>query len=169
MGYLLLSTSYNTYQEASKAQSWPTVHGRIISSKLLITPAVGVRDVNYFYRPDVQYEYTVDQRKFQGRDLTVRNRSMGRKESENIVAKYSKEQTVTVYYLAEDPTVSVLDPNNTSDSIPLLVMGLCFLIIPPILVLLIAGRDLLPMNFRFWWRIKFGDLRENKFTNEDDR
>ncbi len=93
---------------AYQSSRWPTVKGMISES--------------YVYsdedsdRPRVKYRYTVDDKEYSNKVVTLKQRSdtQSLKNSETIVSNYPEGSSVTVYYHPEKPGYSVLEQGRGS-------------------------------------------------------
>jgi hypothetical protein len=117
-GYLLaFHVGRPAMKKAEASEGWPTTTGVVTHSEV-------ARDHDSdgtMYRPDVEYEYTVDGQDYVGNTITV-----GAKVSTNVaggaqkkVNEYPVGKEVKVHYDPDDPAESCLEPGvRASASIP---------------------------------------------------
>ena len=97
--------------QASRAADWPTVEGRVDKAE------VGVREgLSTLYFADVEYDFTVADRNFHGRRLTIGppEKDGNRANVEAVLANYAVGQTVNVHYDPANPGEAVLEPRLAS-------------------------------------------------------
>jgi hypothetical protein len=128
-------------QNARASASWPTAQGRI--TRMEVTHSTDSEGGDS-YRPEVAYEYLVNDRSYESYTIKFGENSYGnRREAEEIAARYPVGQSVPVYYDPADPERSVLEPGVSLGSYIVLGIGVLFvaisLIVGPI-ALIFRGR-----------------------------
>jgi hypothetical protein len=95
---------------ARASQSWPQTQATIIRFDVEQFDRKGVA----FYRPRVEYLFTVDGKPFTGTRLSfVSNDAPSRSAFGDLAVKYAVQTQHPVYYDAADPTQSTLDRSNS--------------------------------------------------------
>ena len=128
---------------AAVSKSWPGVPGVVEESSVEINPPSPsgprqAQDAKTTYGARIRYRFTVDGRNYQGDRIGLGDYSASYKgRVDEVVARYPKEGTVTVYYKPGNPAECLLEPGVQFQSWLLPVVG-C--------VLLAAGS--------FWLRSK---------------
>lgn len=94
------------YSYASKA--WPSVPGKIIKSEIGIWKSDG----KTHYEPDIAYTYSVDGKSYSSSKITVGDPAIDNNitPAKRMQAEYPVDKEVDVYYDAELPASSALEP-----------------------------------------------------------
>jgi hypothetical protein len=109
--------------KAAMSKGWPTVPGKVISSKVEADPGKG----GTVYSPDVDYSYTVNGTAFISDRLTFGRVNTGNPApAQVVVGKYPVDREVTVFYSPKDPTLAVLEPGIHGATWPMAIIGLFF-------------------------------------------
>jgi hypothetical protein len=94
------------FMKAQAAKSWPKAAGTVTKSVVMRKESGKIQ-----YVADVQYEYTVDDKKYQNDVVRVRGNSTDSKSTvEKIVSKYPVESKIDVYYDKSDSSDALLEP-----------------------------------------------------------
>ncbi|HNR02085.1 MAG TPA: DUF3592 domain-containing protein [Anaerolineaceae bacterium] len=133
IGFILLGVVF-MYRAASgrlkskKAQSWPLVKGRVVSSEVLeerFRSATGKATIAFV--PVVSYEYTVNGTTYTGSVVIFGETTYDYITASRICEKYTPESEPNVYYNPADPQDSVLLPQAT-EGLRSLIPGIFFII-----------------------------------------
>lgn len=123
VGFILFFSARSLYR-SSTSTNWPTTVG-IVTKSFVDEESVSLGEgVSYFrYTPKVRYKYTVDGKRYTSDLITYYPRSFRRNslrdtlfppsahiKAEQVTSRYHEDQAVTVYYLADDPSLAVLNP-----------------------------------------------------------
>lgn len=131
----LLWWGWNILQDARASASWPTVDGRVTRSEVTESTDADGADT---YRPEVTYEYQVDDRSYENSTIKFGENSYStRRRAEEIAANYPVGKRVTVAYDPNEPGQSVLEPGVTGGSYIVLGVGAVFVAVS-LLILIIA-------------------------------
>ena len=91
---------------ASRSNSWPSAQGRITRFDIETFDRKGLP----YYRPNVQYSFSVDGKDYNGSRLSFRGYdSPSRADIEEMGVKYAAGTQHPVYYDGADPTQSVIE------------------------------------------------------------
>ncbi|MCJ7625033.1 MAG: DUF3592 domain-containing protein [Anaerolineaceae bacterium] len=105
MGLYYLFLSIWNPRQAEEIKNWPTTEG-----ELIVIRQLGKR--GWMNNIEFRYEYKVDNKEYTGRNITLfPNTIFGRERIEEIHAKYSEGQTVTVYTNPKNPKKAMLETN----------------------------------------------------------
>jgi hypothetical protein len=102
MGVFVALVLRRRWQLARASESWPSAEGRILSSTI-------VKHEGSF-TPKISYEYSVKEEKFTGDEVNYNGLETDQETAAAYVAKYPAGLTVRVFYDAEEPQTSVLEP-----------------------------------------------------------
>jgi hypothetical protein len=86
-----------------QSRKWPSVNGTIVSAEITAGSGRGLR-------PEVTYRFTVSRQEYTGNVIQFGLRGGSRGSAEHILAPYMIGSPVLVYYLPDNPRVSVLQP-----------------------------------------------------------
>ncbi|MBL6991628.1 MAG: DUF3592 domain-containing protein [Bacteriovoracaceae bacterium] len=124
---------YSTFDLARSSNSWPSVAGEIVGSSLSTstsTDSKGRRSTTY--RANIVFKYTVNGKNFRtntpwigAADTSSSNRSG----AQSTVNKYQVGAQAKVFYNPKQPSVAVLEPGVTFDSMLLLLFGGIFFLV----------------------------------------
>lgn len=113
-------------QYARASNSWPTVQGTVLSSRVESHRKTSGRKHRHrktVYRADVRYSYTVDGNPFTSNVVWFgQGESSSRSRAAEIVRYYRPGAKVQVFYKPSDPGVAALRPGGSRG--PLLTLGL---------------------------------------------
>ena len=129
LGGLSVWAAYHTLANGWASESWPSVDGIVIESKLdSSTQSNGAeRESTTTYFPHVTYNYTVNGDSFDGYEIAFSGySSTDRSEVEAVLARYPVNQVVTVYYNPDKPNRSVLEPGVRAFPYGFLLGGVLF-------------------------------------------
>jgi hypothetical protein len=126
--------------EANDSLSWPQVEGKVTHSKVRATTTT-TRDrskpinqrehTSVSYSADIEYEFVVDGKTYQGTRLTVITEQFGSRDfAEATVEKYPVEARVTVSYHPDNPSQCVLEAGSWGGTGFLLALAGAFIGIP---------------------------------------
>ena len=112
------------------SKSWSSTQGVVLSSRVSSSPGLDV-----IWHPVVTYQYTVDDRAFEGDVIAFHSLSgprvggSNRADVQEMADGYAVGTTVEVYYDPQDPAVSVLQPGASYTNIFGPVFSLVVLVI----------------------------------------
>lgn len=111
VGLLTFATLYK-YFEVRIASRWPTVPGRVVSSKVVQRKAGGIgadeKDVELRNFAEVTYEYAVQGRRHRASRVSI-GEDLGNYRVEETLAKYPEAARVMVFYNPTNPGEAVLE------------------------------------------------------------
>lgn len=97
-------------EEAVASKEWPTVEGTITRSELAKSRD---SDGNTMYSANVNYDYIVDGKQYDGSSIRVVDGTTSVKSGvKKTVRKYKEGSSVTVHYDPEFPNTAVLEPGT---------------------------------------------------------
>ncbi len=116
---------------AKKSESWPAAEGKILSSEIeRRTSSSSNGGSSTTYHAEVEYEYTVDGKKYYGDRVSFgQYGSSDRGHASGIVNIFTAGKEVPVYYDPENPGTAVLDTNTGFGSWIMLIVGSVFAVI----------------------------------------
>lgn len=100
--FWLVALSYHIYK-GIEIESWPSAKGVILSSS-----AKSLKNNIERFVLDIKYQYEVNNKKFQGRNISIMNPKFSRSETDEELNKYEKSTRVLVYYEPDNPANSYL-------------------------------------------------------------
>jgi hypothetical protein len=112
--------AYRSWQ----SQSWPTIEGHIIESRVEREKSIGDSVDQQQYKAIVRYQFTVE-----GTEYTCDRVAFGigtsnhRSDASRIVDEYPESRTITVHYSPEDPNDAVLEASIGGFAIITLIVG----------------------------------------------
>ena len=110
LGLILVIVSITSKKKAKAAQSWPTIPGVILSSRVDIhTSRDSDGDRNTTYEPVVAYQYTIMGRDYTSSRIAFGSNTFSRKKSDEIIARYPVSQPVMVHYNPDKPEYAALE------------------------------------------------------------
>ena len=119
-------------EEAEASKEWPSVEGVITHSDLIKSRD---SDGNDMYSANVQYEYSVENKKYSDSGIRVSDAKTSVKSNvKKTLRKYAVGTTVTVYYDPEFPNTAVLEPGTGFLFGMLLKLPLLFCIVSVLMV-----------------------------------
>ena len=108
--------------KAQAAKSWPQAPGTITKSEVVRKDMAKIK-----YLADVQYTYTVDDKKYDGDVVRLRGNTKDSKGAAGkIVNKYPVEAEVEVFYDEDDPSDAMLEPGADFVSYVIMISPLVF-------------------------------------------
>lgn len=136
---LCLFLGVPTLSGAKASESWPTVDGVVIESRVESKRSSG-KNNGTTYKAIVVYDYEVDGQPYSsgriwfGSDISTSNQAQMR----NTTKQYPKGQTVKVHYDPENPLEAVLQPGAFWSSYFMIVFGSVFAFIGGAVLLVAA-------------------------------
>ena len=119
-------------EEAKASKEWPSVKGIITHAELIKSRD---SDGNDMYSANVQYEYSVENKKYSDSGIRVSDAKTSVKSNvKKTLRKYAVGTTVTVYYDPEFPNTAVLEPGTGFLFGMLLKLPLLFCIVSVLMV-----------------------------------
>jgi len=133
LGFILLGGVFmygaiNGRLKSKKAQSWPVVNGRVISSEVeedRYRSTTGKATISYV--PDISYEYNVNGKDYTGKTVIFGTTTYDYLTASRISEKFAPESTPRVYYNPANPQDSVLLPQAT-EGMRSLIPGIFFIV-----------------------------------------
>lgn len=123
VGAWIMSYGVKGLWNAGTSKGWPTVPGKVISSKVA---AVGQKG-GTVYSPDVRYSYTVDGTPHTSNHIRIGGVNTGNPSpARHVVDRYPVGREVTVYYSPKKPTFAVLEPGIHAATWPITLIGFLF-------------------------------------------
>ena len=111
-GFYLVRYAYNLSKETKNSMSWPFVKGHILDVRLEEYGKAGHQN----YDVGITYEYAVKSKTYKGDKVHLTTMSDKSKiEAENIIERYKKGSTVSVYYNPGNHSRAVLEPGVIKD------------------------------------------------------
>lgn len=108
-GVLLFVDGLGPFLAGGASLEWPTIEGEVISSEIVTNG--GRRTVKY--RAAIQYEYSVNGRKYSSDKVTIMPTKGTRDKAQRQVNKYPVGKTISVHYDPNEPEFAVLEPGRT--------------------------------------------------------
>lgn len=137
LGFLALLRAMRARQKSKLAQTWPTTEGTILESALKEEPARNaIGNINLAYVLQVQYEYVVSGKTYQGDRVSFGTPAFNYITGSNLLENYEEGTKTSVSYNPENPAESVLAPKTTV-GMPSPVLGI-FLIAAGVIVGLLS-------------------------------
>jgi len=110
LGLFLVILSIITKKKAKAAQSWPTIPGVILSSRVDVhTSRDSDGDRKTTYEPVVAYQYTIMGREYTGSRIAFGSNTFSRRKCDEIIARYPVSQPVMVHYNPDKPESATLE------------------------------------------------------------
>ena len=114
--------------KSKKAQSWPHVKGKVLSSEVTEDRYLNpTGKATIAYTPDVVYEYNVSGQKYTGKNIVFGQTNYDYIVASRISEKFAADTTPLVYYNPANPSESVLVPKST-EGLRSLVPGIYFIV-----------------------------------------
>ena len=125
LGLVLLAFFVSARRYSKQAANWPSVPGKIISSSVESYQKRVDHTLTTFYRPAVEFSYTVHGLEYRGRQIKLGMDVDGSQDyAEKVTAQYPEGNTVDVHYDPADPSVSALEnPTGATWIVALLSLG----------------------------------------------
>jgi len=127
-GYFVFHLSMDAYHMGQASETWPTVQGGVIYSKVVTSHNSKGRTL---YRPDIQYAYRVDGKEYKSNKIKAAGTTSSSDSSRayESVSQYPAGRSVTVHYNPVKPWVSVLQSGIASSTYWLFVFGGLFMFV----------------------------------------
>jgi hypothetical protein len=132
IGLYLVWYGYSSYRQSQASVSWPTVAGKITTSKVTIQEDA---DGEPCHIGDIEYLYVVKNKEYRNNDVVLGPSACSESEANKIVQKYPARAEVKVFYDPGQPEVSSLEPGANSGSIVFIILGLIWTAITSLLLL----------------------------------
>jgi len=111
MGYLLaIYLGMNAYHMGKVSESWPTVQGSVLQSKVVTSHDSKGRST---YSADVQYAYRIGGKEYKSNKIDTRAGTWSSSDSSDAyeeVNQYPIGRSVAIHYNPDKPWVAVLEP-----------------------------------------------------------
>jgi hypothetical protein len=139
IGGIALYFGVESLVRARASLAWPRVEGKILSSKVERHESTGNKGKRRTtYGAKVLYEYSLDKNIYHGSRVAYGDYSSSDPgHAQGIVNRYPPVSTVHVYYMPNDPSVSLLEPGVKAQAWFLPVFGLVFFCVGNLLALLL--------------------------------
>jgi len=125
-GFLSLMGTRDLLQ-AKKSVNWPCAEGKIVSSD--IKKSTGDKG-GTTYHADIVYKFSVANAVYDGTMVAYGDYgSSDSSHARSIVNRYPKNQTVTVYYMPDNPKRCVLEPGLKGQAWTVPILGAVFFIV----------------------------------------
>jgi len=127
---------FQEWRNARATRRWPVVSGRVVASKVGSFKGRSSNHTETFYDPLVEYEYTVDDKTYQGKQIAmgVRVSSRTREVAERRIAAYPVDTPVQVSYDPANPGQAVLEHRVAGGGILLFVAAFIFVVLGVLLL-----------------------------------
>jgi len=131
LGILLMFSWIQSMQMARASKSWPSVSGKITSSKVMkvleSTDKKGKK--HYTYPAQIKYNYTVEGQNHVGSRISFGDYSSNTPgHAEGIVKNYPAEKNVRVYYDPDFPVQAVLERRVGFGNFITVIVGILFVL-----------------------------------------
>ena len=158
-GYFVSHLAMNAYHMGQASETWPTVQGGVIYSKVVTSHDSKGR---MQYRPDIQYAYRVDGKEYKSNKIEAAGTSSSSDSSSayESVSQYPAGRSVTVHYNPVKPWVSVLQSGIASSTYWLFGFGGLFMFVGAWIALSVIARVLLGVGML--GILTFAWLKRNK-------
>ena len=116
--------------KARASETWPTAMGKVTRSEVIVEEDKD-GEGSTWYNPVVAYAYNVAGETVEGSRIRFANMRRGsRKKAEEILARYSAGETVTVRYNPEKPNEAVLESQKPGPLYLVMALGgLIFIVV----------------------------------------
>ena len=123
IGILISLWGYKILEDAQKSEDWPTVEGRVMSSKLKSHNNSRWNSITYSVQ--ILFKYTVQDKVYLSDKFSFeQTRSKDLTSVRRIVDGYPAGKYVQLFYDPDNPGVAVLDPRPKGRSYVLLGVGI---------------------------------------------
>ncbi|MEP6984862.1 MAG: DUF3592 domain-containing protein [Chloroflexota bacterium] len=140
---VLIFSMLRSARRAKASYSWPTTTGQILVSNVHSRRSSSSNGTHHtVYEPKIQYEYTVDGKRYQSKQLSYSVVAGTSAESwaQGIVDRYPQGSSVQVYYNSSKPSEAVLEHAGTGGSLALVfILGAVEVLLLVLLVLALTG------------------------------
>jgi heme/copper-type cytochrome/quinol oxidase subunit 2 len=127
IGVLLFFIAHNKRKKAKAAQTWPSVPGQVVESRIEQFQKQDENDKWYTaWRPQIVYNYAVSSRPFQG-NLTSSGYS--RQQAEQTVARYPVGCQMPVFYNPLNPAEAMLERTSATGYIFMYILAGVFILV----------------------------------------
>ncbi|HKS86736.1 MAG TPA: DUF3592 domain-containing protein [Pseudolabrys sp.] len=110
LGLVLLMFFIGSRRYSKQAANWPSVPGQIVGSSVESYQKRVDRTLTTFYRPAIEFAYTVHGLEYRGRQIKLGMEVDGsRAYAEKVVAKYAAGSAIDVHYDPANPATSALE------------------------------------------------------------
>jgi hypothetical protein len=118
VGLLATIAFSSSRQQGLSAGGWPQADARVIDSGMDVQTRHRNGQKVKRFKPRVSYEYEVGGERYTGDRIKygVASATISKLEADRVLAKYPKDATVKVHYVAKRPYVSVLEPGLQEES-----------------------------------------------------
>ncbi len=116
-----------------ESTSWPSVEGRIVSSRVDISSEPSTGGDSMGYEANVLYRYSVDGAGFESRRISFTGLGRGKKSARAAVARYPKGKKVQVFHDPMDPASAVLETGTSTGAYLFPIAGAAMLVVALIL------------------------------------
>lgn len=123
LGLIVMLSSLWLQRMNSKAASWPSANGTIITSIPYANPKNTDSDIF------IKYRYTINALTFESKVISFATRSDTRSDRERLVAKYPVGSIVPIYYDPNNPKTSVLERNPSRGWMGAFAIGTILIVI----------------------------------------
>ena len=111
-GCALLVVAWQKRRDEPITGSWQPAQGTILSSQIQEHRAIDPQNNRTIFTPLVRYQYTCVGRSYSGYRISFRSQEYSRAEAEQIAARYTPGNQVTLYYDPLHPSEAVLEQSN---------------------------------------------------------
>ncbi len=126
VGLVMLLIYLNAHVRAAASQNWPSVEGQIDSSRVRRMSRSSSGNSSSSYFPEVRYTYSVMGNTYQGNHVGFGVPISGFQSSaKQVVGRYPRGATRTVYYNPQNPAQAVLERKVENDLTAVVVIILC--------------------------------------------
>ncbi len=128
VGVLFMYRAVSGRLKSKKAQQWPAVNGRVLSSEVVedrLRSATGKATIAFI--PDISYEYIVNGQAHTGNAVIFGETVYDYISASRICEKFAVDTEPRVYYNPERPDESVLLPQAT-EGLRSLIPGIFFIV-----------------------------------------
>ena len=126
IGAVMIFLYFRQQKEAEESQNWSSTLGRI--TKTYMRQEVSYESGNTIYYPEIEYEYEYLGIIYTGNRINFGGSSgnSNRKKSEEVLAQYPVNKTITVYYEPNNPEKAVLERKMGTGGKVALIVGILF-------------------------------------------
>ncbi len=123
---LLTNHFYSTMKDR-QAMSWPSVKGKMITSKVIhrtqTTGRLSDKRTSHSYHADLAYRYTVNNQTYVRHRYSFYRKSVGGEvDSYNVTSDHPKDSTVRVYYNPNEPGTSIIRRHGKKPKVLYLIL-----------------------------------------------
>lgn len=136
VGLPLLLVGIFSEKRAKAAQTWPSIQGVILSSKVEQNYDNETGSATTSFEPVVEYQYELMGQTLTGKRISYGANSFNQKKAAEIAALYPAGSKVKVYYNPEKVTDCTLEPTSRGGKV-FRIIG--FILVPAAFILFILG------------------------------